>query len=72
MEGPLLRHSSSSTKVLAATSTALASGMVGLVTSGEIDARDMAMFNNLIANMQNGPPPKPTESEQDAGPIHEA
>ena len=57
--------------MLAATSTALASGMVGLVTGGEIDARDTAMFNNLIANTPNGPRPKPTDSEQDAGPIYE-
>jgi galactosylceramidase len=58
------------TQVLTATDTSLASGMAGLVTGGENDSRNTAMFDNLIINTVNGPVPKPTEFAQDANPIY--
>jgi len=58
------------TQVLSATNTALAGGMAGLVTGGENNARNTALFDNLIVNTVNGPAPKPTEFEQDNSPIY--
>jgi galactosylceramidase len=57
-------------QVLTATDATLSSGMAGLVTGGENDARNTALFDNLIINTVNGPAPKPTESRQDTNPIY--
>jgi galactosylceramidase len=57
-------------QVLAATDTALAGGMAGLVTGGENDARNTALFDNLIIKPVNDPAPKPTVFAQDSNPIY--
>jgi galactosylceramidase len=59
------------TLVLTATNGAIANGMAGLVTGGEGNARNTALFDNLIVNTVDGPQPKPTEFKQDASPLYE-
>jgi hypothetical protein len=45
--------------------------MVGLVTGGFGDARNSALFDNLIINTVNGPKPAPAVFAQDAHPMYE-
>jgi galactosylceramidase len=58
-------------QVLTVSNDLYAGGMAGLVTGGEDNARNTALFDNLIVNTVNGPAPKPTEFVQDASPIYE-
>ena len=59
------------TQVLTATSSGQASGAAGLITGGENNARNTALFDNLIINTVNGPAPKPTAFPRDAVPIYD-
>ena len=47
-------------RVLTAKDTTYASGLAGLVTGGDNDARNTALFDDLIINTVNGENPKPT------------
>ena len=49
-----------------------ASGMAGLVTGGEGNARNTALFDDLIINSVNGVKPEPTVFPQDAAPMYAA
>jgi galactosylceramidase len=57
-------------QVVTASDTRFASGMAGLVTGGENDARNTALFDNLIVNTVGGPKPQPTVFSQDANPLY--
>jgi hypothetical protein len=57
-------------QVLTAGDGAYAKGMAGLVTGGFGDARNSALFDNLIINTVNGPKPSPTVFPQDAHPMY--
>jgi hypothetical protein len=46
-------------------------GMAGLVAGGENDARNTALFDNLIINSVNGSKPPPTVFLQDATPMYQ-
>jgi len=56
--------------VLTVTNNLYASGMAGLVTGGENNARNTAFFDNLIVNTVGGPKPQPTVFAQDASPLY--
>jgi hypothetical protein len=45
--------------------------MAGLMTGGLGDARNSALFDNLIINTVNGPKPPPTVFAQDAHPMYD-
>ena len=45
-------------------------GLAGLVTGGEGDTRNTALFDNLIINTVNGVKPEPTVFPQDATPMY--
>ena len=47
-------------RVLTAKDTTYTSGLAGLVTGGDNDARNTALFDDLIINTVNGGKPKPT------------
>jgi galactosylceramidase len=47
-------------QVLSVTNTQYAAGMAGLLTGGDNNARNTALFDNLIVNTVGGPKPKPT------------
>ncbi len=57
-------------QVLTVTNTLFASGMAGLVTGGENNVRNTALFDNLIVNTVGGPKPQPTVFAQDANPLY--
>jgi galactosylceramidase len=57
-------------QVLAVSNDLYASGMAGLVTGGENNARNTALFDNLIVNIVGGPKPQPTVFAQDQYPIY--
>jgi galactosylceramidase len=57
-------------QVLAASDGAYANGMAGLLTGGVGNARNSALFDNLIINTVNGPKPAPTVFPQDAHPMY--
>jgi galactosylceramidase len=57
-------------QVLTAGDGAYAKGMAGLVTGGFGDARNSALFDNLIIKTVNGPKPAPTVFPQDAHPLY--
>jgi hypothetical protein len=40
------------------------------VTGGENNARNTALFDNLIVNAVGGPKPRPTVFAQDASPLY--
>ena len=44
--------------------------MAGLVTGGENNVRNTALFDNLIVNTVGGPKPQPTVFAQDANPLY--
>jgi len=56
-------------QVLSVTNNLYAAGMAGLVTGGENNARNTALFDNLIVNTVGGPKPKPTVFP-DAKPLY--
>jgi galactosylceramidase len=58
-------------QVLAASDGAYARGMAGLVTGGEGNLRNSALFDNLIINTPNGPKPSPTVFAQDDYPMYQ-
>jgi galactosylceramidase len=47
-------------QVLSVTNNLYAAGMAGLVTGGDNNARNTALFDNLIVNTVGGPKPQPT------------
>ncbi|MGD1085719.1 MAG: galactosylceramidase [Verrucomicrobiota bacterium] len=57
-------------QVLTVSDTRFASGMAGLVTGGENNARNTAFFDNLIVNTVGGPKPPPTVFPQNANPLY--
>ena len=57
-------------QVLTTSDGAYPKGMAGLVTGGFGDARNSALFDNLIINTVNGPKPAPTVFPQDAHPLY--
>jgi galactosylceramidase len=57
-------------QLLAVGDSTYASGAAGLVTGGENDARNTALFDDLIINTVNGPAPQPTQCAQDAYPMY--
>ena len=57
-------------QVLSVTNNQYAAGMAGLVTGGENNARNTALFDNLIVNTVGGPKPQPTVFPQDANPLY--
>ena len=71
MSGSTLKGFVNEKEVLSANNNALGGGMAGLVTGGEGNTRNTALFGNLIVNTVNGHEPKPTEFPQDASPIYE-
>ena len=56
--------------VLTASDSTYASGLAGLVTGGEGNARNTALFDNLIINSVNAAKPEPTAFVQDAYPMY--
>jgi galactosylceramidase len=58
-------------QVLTAGDGTYVNGMAGLVTGGQGNARNSALFDNLIINTVNGPKPKPTVFPQDEHPMYE-
>ena len=71
LSGSTLKGFVDKKEVLTASNGALGSGMAGLVTGGAGDARNTALFGNLIVNTVNGREPKPTEFPQNGNPIYE-
>jgi galactosylceramidase len=71
LSGTTLKGFVDKAEVLSATNGALGSGMAGLMTGGEGNARNTALFSKLIVNTVNGAEPKPTEFKQNASPIYE-
>jgi len=57
-------------RVLTVTNNLYAGGMAGLVTGGENNARNTALFDNLIVNAVGGPKPQTTVFAQDASPLY--
>jgi galactosylceramidase len=57
-------------QVLIASNDLYATGMAGLITGGENNARNTALFDNLIINTVGGPKPQPTVFAQDRSPIY--
>jgi galactosylceramidase len=68
--GPVITGFVNGQPVLTGTDSANASGMAGLITGGDSNARNTAMFDNLIINKVNGPKVEPTIFEQDGSPIY--
>lgn len=58
-------------QVLSAADNTYTSGMTGLVTGGEGNARNTALFDNLIINSVNGAKPEPTVFTQDNYPMYQ-
>ena len=57
-------------QVLTATNNLYATGMAGLVTGGENNARNTALFDNLLVNTPGGPKPQPIVFAQDQYPLY--
>jgi hypothetical protein len=57
-------------RVLTVSDPLYASGMAGLVTGGENNARNTAFFDNLIVNAVGAPKPPPTVFPQDIKPLY--
>ena len=57
--------------LLSVSNNLYAGGLAGLVTGGEHNARNTALFDNLIINTGGGPKPRPTVFAQDQNPIYE-
>jgi galactosylceramidase len=57
-------------QVLSVSNDLCAGGLAGLVTGGEHNARNTALFDNLIVNTVGGPKPPPTVFAQDQYPIY--
>jgi lysophospholipase L1-like esterase len=57
-------------QILSVGDSTYASGLAGLVTGGEGNARNTALFDNLIINSVNGAKPEPTIFPQDAAPMY--
>jgi galactosylceramidase len=57
-------------QVLAADNSAFGSGLAGLMTGGTGNARNTAMFDNLLINTVNGPVPSPTDFVSDSDPMY--
>lgn len=59
-------------QVLTVTNTTYKAGLAGLVTGGDSQVRNTALFDDLLINTVNGEKPKPTLFVQDAHPIYRA
>ena len=57
-------------QVLTASNNLYTSGMASLITGGENNARNTALFDNLMVNTVGGPKPKPTVFVQDQYPLY--
>jgi galactosylceramidase len=57
-------------QVLTAGDSTYKQGMAGMLTGGQGNARNSALFDNLIINTVNGPKPAPTVFASDAHPMY--
>jgi galactosylceramidase len=58
-------------KVLTVDDKTYGRGLAGLITGGQGNLRNTALFDNLIINTVNGPTPEPTVFTQDAHPMYQ-
>ncbi len=70
LQGPQLTLLVDGRQILSTTDDQQSRGVAGLITGGDNDARNSALFANLCINRVNGPDVPPTTFEQDANPIY--
>jgi galactosylceramidase len=70
LEGPKLEMLVDGAAVINAADGTFARGMAGLITGGDGDVRNTALFDNLIINRVNGAAVEPTVFVQDRHPIY--
>jgi len=68
--GDILTGFVDGTPVLSATNNLYSSGMAGLVTGGDNENRNTALFDNLLINAVGAPAPAPTVFTKNQSPIY--